>query len=215
MKLLKLIASAVISIALIMSFCSIAFAAETIIIDKVTIKEYEDEFGATDDELLTFVVDFTITNASDQITVLLTSENISLLSSETASKVIYIDQAVTPSETTYTFTVEKSRIQSATGLDNIDGCTLYLKMGASGVSEAASTTVEYSEPTADVMYGDVTDDGIIDIADAIKILRYDAGYDELTSEQLLAAELTNDGIVDIADAIKILRYDAGYDSTIK
>lgn len=215
MKLLKLLVSTILSLVMIMSFCNIAFAAETITIDRVLIQRFEDEFGDVDEDLATVVVEFTITNASEQMTLLLTSEDIDEISVETAPKIIFMDQAVTPDETTYTFNVEKSRIKSATGLDDIDGCTLYVKMGAKGVSDMATTTVVYHDPTTAVMYGDVTGDSTIDIADAIKILRFDAGYDQLSSEQYVAAELTNDGVVDIADAIKILRYDAGYDTTIK
>ena len=79
--------------------------------------------------------------------------------------------------------------------------------------ETKEVTVTLPKP--DVIYGDVTDDGIVDIGDAIKILRYDAGLDTLTEDQLIAGEVTGDGIVDIGDAIKILRYDAGLVSTIK
>ena len=128
MKLLKQMICLTLSIVMILSFSSIAFAAETITIDTVTIQRYEDEFGAVDDELVTVVVEFTITNASDQMTLLFTSENISEISEETAPKIIFMDQSVTPDETTYKFNVEKSRIKSATGLDDIDGCTLYVTL---------------------------------------------------------------------------------------
>lgn len=215
MKLLNLLTGIVLSLAMIVAFCNVTYAAETISIDTVTIQNYEDEYGNIDDSLVSIVIEFTTTNAAEQITVLLTSENITEISTETVSKIIFMDQVAISDETIYTFNVEKSRIKAATGLDDIDGCTLYVKMGAKGVESMATTMVEYNDSTSVVMYGDVTGDGTIDIADAIKILRFDAGYDQLTNEQYVAAELTNDGMVDIADAIKILRYDAGYDTTIK
>lgn len=215
MRLLKLIVSTVLSMVMIMSFCNIAFAAETITIDTVTIQRYEDEYGNVDEDLATIVVEFTITNASEQMTLLLTSENITEISAETEPKIIFMDQAVTPDETTYTFNVEKSRIKSATGLDDIDGCTLYVKLGAKGVDSMATTTVEYYDPTTAVVYGDVTGEGEVDIGDAIKVLRFDAKFETLTSQELVAAEVTGDGTVDIGDAIKILRYDAKLESTLK
>jgi len=215
MKLLKQMICLTLSIVMILSFSSIAFAAETITIDTVTIQRYEDEFGSVDDELVTVVVEFTITNASEQMTLLLTSENISEISEETAPKIIFMDQSVTPDETTYKFNVEKSRIKSATGLDDIDGCTLYVKMGAKGVSNMATTTIEYFDPTTAVIYGDVTGEGTVNIGDAIKVLRYDAKLESLTPQELVAAEVTGDGAVNIGDAIKILRYDAKLETTLK
>lgn len=215
MKFLKHLLSIVLSLVMIMSFCNTVFAAESITIDTVTIQRYEDEYGTVDEDLVTIVVEFTITNASEQMTLLLTSENITEISTETEPKIIFMDQTVTPDETTYSFNVEKSRIKTATGLDDIDGCTLYVKMGAKGVSEMATTTVEYYDPTTAVVYGDVTGDGVADVGDAIKILRYSAKYESLTSSELVAGEVTGDGNVDIGDAIKVLRYSAKLESTLK
>lgn len=215
MKFFKQFTSVTLSIVIMLSFCNIAFAAETITIDTVTIQRYEDEYGTVDDDLVTIVVEFTLSNSAEQMTLLLTSEDISEISDTTEPKIIFMDQSVTPDETTYKFNVEKSRIKSATGLDDLDGCTLYVKMGAKGVSEMATTTVEYYDPTTAIIYGDVTGDGVADIGDAIKILRYSAKYESLTSSELVAGEVTGDGNVDIGDAIKVLRYSAKLETTLK
>lgn len=57
--------------------------------------------------------------------------------------------------------------------------------------------------------GDINNDGEIDTSDSSLILKYDAGFAELTEEQLRAGDLNSDGGVDAADANYILRYDAG------
>ncbi len=57
--------------------------------------------------------------------------------------------------------------------------------------------------------GDVTRDGLVDSADAVLILRYDAGLITLDTEQTLLADITGDGSVDVADAAQILQIDAG------
>ena len=57
--------------------------------------------------------------------------------------------------------------------------------------------------------GDVNGDGEVDVADAIALLRYIAGYED---ESTIPAngDFNGDGEVDVADAIALLRYLAGY-----
>lgn len=57
--------------------------------------------------------------------------------------------------------------------------------------------------------GDVNGDGEVDVADAIALLRYLAGY---VDEGTIPAngDFNGDGAVDVADAIALLRYLAGY-----
>lgn len=59
------------------------------------------------------------------------------------------------------------------------------------------------------IWGDVNGDTKVDSADAGLILRYDAGFIELTEEKIGIADINKDGKVDSADAGLILRYDAG------
>ena len=178
MKIIRKILSVALLVVFAVSLTTTSYAASEISIDTVTFMEYVDEYGAKDASLVTVKVDFTILTTSEQITILLTSENIAEISEVTKPKIIYMIQDFTPDSGTYEFSVEKSKIQSATGLDDIDGCTLYVKMGGKNISEMATKTVEYYDPATSIIYGDVTGDDLIDIADAIKILRYDAGYEE-------------------------------------
>ena len=60
--------------------------------------------------------------------------------------------------------------------------------------------------------GDVTMDGMIDVADSVLIMRYVVGLDSLTDPALAAADVNDDAIVDIADAVKINRSIVGLDS---
>lgn len=59
-----------------------------------------------------------------------------------------------------------------------------------------------------IKFGDVNNDGKIDIKDAILILRYDAGIDTLTDLQETAADVNSDKHINTNDVIAILRYDA-------
>ena len=60
-----------------------------------------------------------------------------------------------------------------------------------------------------IVAGDVNGDGEVDVADAIALLRYLAGYGD---ESTIPAngDFNGDGEVDVADAIALLRYLAGY-----
>ena len=65
------------------------------------------------------------------------------------------------------------------------------------------------EESAAALKGDINGDGIVDAADAVLALRFDAGLISLTDEQVKTADVNSDGIADAADAVLILRYDAG------
>ncbi len=182
-------------------------ASSDIVIGDVVFGEYVDADGEVDDSLVTVTVDITLPGTSDQISILLTDKKITAITDSTKSSVIYIDQTVSPTNGTYSFVVEKSKVQ---------GKTLYLKNGATSVDTAAEKTVTYSLSDGSENYslGDITADGYIDMADAIKILRADAALEELNDAQTEAGDVNGDGYVDMVDAILVLRYDAGLDAEI-
>ena len=63
------------------------------------------------------------------------------------------------------------------------------------------------------MPGDANEDGIVDIVDAMMVLRYDCGWD--VSVNMANSDVNADDIVDIVDAMMILRYDCGWDVELK
>ena len=58
-------------------------------------------------------------------------------------------------------------------------------------------------------FGDVNDDGKVNVLDAVMILRHDANIIKLDDSQLKVADVNGDGKVDVLDAVMILRYEAG------
>lgn len=60
-------------------------------------------------------------------------------------------------------------------------------------------TVEYSV----VIYGDISGDGVIDIADLLKVQKHIKGVSTLSDNYLKAADTNKDGIIDIGDLLKI------------
>lgn len=79
---------------------------------------------------------------------------------------------------------------------------------------AAGAVLAYEEPQGpdepgDVTLGDVDGNGTVNAADAVMVLRSDAGLTTLTAEQTAAADINGDGTVNASDAVQILRFDAG------
>lgn len=215
MKNLKYLLITSLIVMMIMCCSVITYAADAITINSVTFEEYVDAYGSNDESLVSVKVEFTMTQTIEQISLLLTSENIAEISDSTKDKIIYMSQEFTPDGGIYEFAIEKEKIQAATGLDEIEGCTLFVKMGGSNIADMATTTVEYYDPTASVKYGDVTGEGDIDIGDAVQVLRYEAGLTTFDSKQKVAADVTGEGDIDIGDAVRILRYEAGLVSSIR
>ena len=65
---------------------------------------------------------------------------------------------------------------------------------------------DQDEPTIRLSQGDVNGDGLVSAADAALVLRYDAGWTELSDAQLKAADMDGDDQVTDLDAKAILRY---------
>lgn len=61
----------------------------------------------------------------------------------------------------------------------------------------------------DPVIGDVNGDGEVDNMDALQILRYDAGLENLSAEQRKVADVNGDGRVDNLDVTAIFAKDAG------
>ena len=57
--------------------------------------------------------------------------------------------------------------------------------------------------------GDVNGDGKVDSADALLVMKYDAGLTKLSENEIKRADLNGDGNVDSCDAVCILRIAAG------
>jgi|GEM_PF-2685283 len=205
----------VIALTMLCAMALTCFAGETIVINSVEFLVHTDDLGFEDSTLVDVKVSFSAPAGAEEVSLLLTGEDISEINDTTKSKIIHMDQFELPEDGVYECTVEKSRIAAAIGSEEIDGATLYLKMGGKNVDEMATKAVTFVEPELSILYGDVTGDGEVDIGDAIKILRYDAALDTLDGDQFIAGEVTGDGEVDIGDAIKILRYDAGLVESIK
>lgn len=207
-----------------------AFAANTVAIDDVTgisIAEYKDAEGNVDDDYVTMTVTYTATadpaaDAMSRITFMLSATTVADELEGNEAKVVYLDEQVTPNGS-YSFVVEKARIQTALGLASIDlieGQKLLFKMGGVGVDEAEAVEVVYNSPKSeedDIMYGEVNGDSKVNYNDAIIILQADVDLLTLTTEQTKSGDINGDGKTNYNDAIVILQCDVdllNYDEVI-
>jgi len=75
-------------------------------------------------------------------------------------------------------------------------------------------TVNVTAAGGEVLLGDVTQDGKINIGDVDRLYRYVMGYVELDVNQKKAADVTQDGRINIGDVDKLYRYVMGYIETL-
>lgn len=114
----------------------------------------------------------------------------------TESNILYINQATADGDGTVTF----DNVYPSSLVDS----TVYL----SGTGLAGLTKMGFID--LQVMLGDVNGDNIIDVGDAIVLLRYIAGLEsEIGAEALAAADVNGDNIIDVGDAMELLRNIAG------
>ena len=79
--------------------------------------------------------------------------------------------------------------------------------GTSTLKYYAHFTEVPDEP--DLLLGDVNFDGVVDVTDALLVLRYTMGLISFTDEQLAVGDMNGDGVVDSTDAVLIMRYTVG------
>ena len=61
----------------------------------------------------------------------------------------------------------------------------------------------------DVTFGDVNDDGKIDVRDVVMVMQYILELKELDNDQMKAADVTGDGKIDVNDVNQIMQYILG------
>ncbi len=123
-----------------------------------------------------------------------------------ASDSVYGDQTVV----TLTFKIN----DHATLGDYSIGLT---NRGCIGENEASVSvaTLSGTLTVGNIIWGDATGDGIVDITDVVRLMKYLAEYDYETDSSPInissGADATGDGIVDITDVVRLMKYLAEYD----
>lgn len=78
-----------------------------------------------------------------------------------------------------------------------------------------SGRITFNDPTEQILYGDVNNDGLINVADATLVQKHAADIIKLTDDQLKRADVNFDGIVNVHDSTLIRKYAADIISSFK
>lgn len=78
-----------------------------------------------------------------------------------------------------------------------------------------SGRITLNEPTEQILYGDVNNDGVINVADATLVQKHAADLIKLTDDQLKRADVNFDGVVNVHDSTLIRKYAADIISSFK
>ncbi len=127
------------------------------------------------------------------------------------SKIYHMDQLPSDSEGVSTFKFNYS---------GTDSMTIYSGYATMGINDDPydivldESTPPSSSPELEFMYGDVNNDGIINVADASSIIShiishidfYDSSTGEIYEYGEQAADVNDDGVINVADASSIISY---------
>ena len=213
-----------------------AFAENTVSITGVSAgKYYEmvDNSSVLNDDYAKITVNYTVnedtSGAVSRLTFVLAAQELTDTLQGNEAKVIYIDETVKPTETSFSFVIEKDRIRTALLASGSPAETtkksdianyqksfnLHFKLGGANVSTAATTTVTYKNPT---VFGDVDGDGRANLIDARTIMQGVARLIVLSDEERYTGDIDGDGNANLYDAREIMRIIAQlntYDSVLK
>lgn len=194
---------------IVCSFALTCYASE-ITITNVTFEKYTDQNGIENDANITMNIEFSASANTTQVSVCVLGEDIDdIEEAQVNNKLIHMEQFNTPSSGIISIPLSKAAILTATGATNVDGATIYVKMGGKTVADMETKEVTVTLPQPAVIKGDVTGDGEVNGRDSTQILRYDVNLRTFSETELLAGDVTGDGAVDIFDAVWVLRFAAG------
>jgi hypothetical protein len=83
-------------------------------------------------------------------------------------------------------------------------------------TSVALTTVSGSVDVMTFIYGDIFEDGAVNVLDAVRLAQYLAKWQTVTLSpaELSAADVYPDGIVDVRDAVRLAQYLAGWSDVV-
>ena len=158
-------------------------------IDASTQGDYSDYYAGA----VKFGVEATGLTAGSQYLLLMVSGD----GAPGADNIVYIDQQAADANGTVAFTAYPQALDKGSYRIFLLGGDQTLSSGGLAVSFQAY--VPYT-------LGDVNDDGTIDSADALLVLKHSVHLLDLDAVQQLAANVNKDNTIDSSDALLILRY---------
>ncbi len=177
---------------------SVCAAEVEIAVGDVSFDPYVATDGTVQAENGTVTVEFSKLSLAGQLTLLLTTAEITEVSESAAEKIVYVLQTDPPANKILSFPITKAQIAEALGTENIIGARLYLKVNGTDGGDAQLVTVKYND--SDTSDADVNKDGSVTIVDALLALRA-----FLNDSTPMLPDINGDGKVSLTDIVRILR----------
>ena len=182
-------------------FVPAVFATEStveIAIADISFDKYVDENGAENSDVGTVAIEFSKIKLDGQLTLLLSTEEITDTSAESLSKIIYINQVDVPEHNIISFPIDKARIADAIGTENVNGCNLFLKVNGTGGSDAITVETRFVDPYKNNV--DLNGDGKLTVIDVLMTIKLC-----LNQEYNSVADFNEDGKITLIDVLRILK----------
>lgn len=182
-------------------FIPTAFATESnveIAIADITFDKYVNKNGEENSDIGTVTVEFSKIELEGQLTLLLSTEEITDTTSASLAKIIYINQVDIPEYNIISFPIEKARIAAAIGSENIDGCNLFLKVNGTGGSDATTVETKFTDPYKDPF--DINGDGKLTVLDALITINL-----SITKSYNEVVDVNEDGKITLLDVLRMLK----------
>lgn len=190
------------ALAVIFAFFSSAVCATDasveIAVADISFDKYFDKDGVEREDSGTVIIEFSKLELTGQLTLMLSTEEITDTSAAALSKIIYINQIDVPSQNVISFPIDKARISAAIGSEEIDGATLYLKVNGTGGSDAVAVETSFCDPYKSDF--DISGDGELTILDVLMAIELC-----LENEYNSAVDLNEDGKLTLVDVLRLLK----------
>ena len=203
----KIIVSLLLAALALGTVCVAASAAVSV--NGVSVKDVYLADGRVNGNDAAIDMTFTVPAGSSQTAIVVSTEDFSDIISADEAKIVYINQIDTPKNGAFSFPVVKDAIRDASGLKNIDGLKLYVKMGATGADSAAEYTLTFGDTA---LYGDLNSDGKVNSLDVAYAVRYCADWSEYDENSVNTTlfDLDADGDAGMIDAMLLARHIANW-----
>lgn len=201
----------VVIVAFVVSCLTFTCYANEISITNVSFEKFTDEYGIENDANVVMKIEFVASANTTQISVCVLGEDIDdIVQAELTNKLVYMGQFNTPSSGVLMIPLSKAMISTATGNANVDGATIYLRVGGKTISDSTTMVINVAIPKSEEIPGDVDGDGEVTNRDVTLLLRYLAEW-ELSDISLTAMDVDGDDEITNRDGTLLLRYLAGWD----
>ena len=149
--------------------------------------------------------DLTVTQLANQLVIIYLENGSGATPISTDGPVLTVKFTVN----TYAISGVTNFVLSSGDIDTFVDCDAAMPPDLRDVYPQFSSTSTQLITVSNITKGDVNDDGFINSADALMVLKAASGKISLSESEIIAADVNNSGTITSADALEILKYASG------